>query len=61
VISRTAALSEVAADAALSLDPHDPEELAQAMGRMLTEPELRQRLRSSGPSQASSFNWERSE
>jgi len=59
VVSRTAALCEVAGEAALRVDPHDPEELAQAMGRILAEPGLRQRLVSSGRSQASSFTWER--
>lgn len=59
VVSRTAALCEVAGEAALRVDPHDPEDLAQAMGRILAEPGLRQRLVSSGRSQASSFSSER--
>ncbi len=59
VVSRTAALPEVAGEAGLYVDPHDPEDLAQAMERILTEPELRQRLVSSGRSRASSFSWER--
>jgi glycosyltransferase involved in cell wall biosynthesis len=59
VISRAAALSGVAGEAALHVDAHDPDDLAEAMGRMLTEPELRQKLRASGLRQASSFSWER--
>jgi glycosyltransferase involved in cell wall biosynthesis len=49
----------VAGEAALLVDAHDPDDLAEAMGRMLTEPELRQKLGASGLRQASSISWER--
>jgi len=59
VISRAAALCEVAGEAALRVDAHDPEDLARAMERVLTEPELRRSLVASGRTRASSFSWER--
>ena len=59
VISRTGALCEVAGEAALRVDPHDPAELAQVMERLLTEPELRRTLIALGRSRAASFSWER--
>jgi glycosyltransferase involved in cell wall biosynthesis len=59
VVSRTAALCEVAGEAALRVDPHEPGELAQAMERLLVEPDLRRTLIASGWSRASSFSWER--
>ena len=59
VISRTGALPEVAGEAALYVDPHDPEDLAQAMERLLTDPELRRSLGASGRRRAASFGWER--
>ncbi len=59
VASRASALPEVAGDAALYVDPHDPEELSLAMERLATDDALCQELSSRGPSRASSFTWER--
>ena len=59
VISRTAALCEVAADAALRVDLGDPDALALAMERLVVEPELRSTLISRGRTRAASFSWER--
>jgi glycosyltransferase involved in cell wall biosynthesis len=59
VISRTPALCEVAGDAALRVDPDDPEELAQVMERLLREPALRRALAASGRHRAAAFSWER--
>ena len=59
VVSRTPALCEVAGDAALHVDPHDPGELAQAMERLLVEPALRSALIERGLARAASFSWER--
>jgi glycosyltransferase involved in cell wall biosynthesis len=59
VISRTPALCEVADEAALSVDPREPDALAAAMERLLTEPELRRSLIAAGRTRASSFSWDR--
>lgn len=59
VTSRTGALPEVTGEAALSVDPHDLDDLARAMEQILTEPELRRSLGAGGRRQAESFSWER--
>jgi glycosyltransferase involved in cell wall biosynthesis len=59
VISRIGALCEVAGEAALGVDPHDPGALAGAMERLVTEPELRRTLIARGRVRAASFSWER--
>jgi glycosyltransferase involved in cell wall biosynthesis len=59
VASGVGALAEVTADAALHVDPHQPEEIADAMARLHAEPALRERLIASGRNRAAAFSWER--
>lgn len=59
VTSTTSALPEVAGDAALLVDPTSVEQLATALQRLLTEPELARELRERGLRQASRFSWQR--
>jgi glycosyltransferase involved in cell wall biosynthesis len=40
------------------VDPGNPEQLTQAMLRLASEPDLRQRLRQAGLEQAKKFSWE---
>jgi alpha-1,3-rhamnosyl/mannosyltransferase len=56
VAADRASLPEVVGEAGLLSGP-DAESLAQAMGRVLAEPELAQRLREAGPRRASRFSW----
>lgn len=51
-------LPEVAGDAALLFDPEDDSELAEALVRLLTDGDLRERLGAAGPRQAARFNWD---
>lgn len=60
VVARTSSLPEVVGDAALLVDPHDPGELADAMHRILADPELAADLAARGPRQAARFSWETS-
>lgn len=57
--SNASSLPEVAGDAALLFDPHDELAIAAALGRLLEDGPLRQRLRSLGAAQAERFTWER--
>ena len=50
-------LTEVAGDAALLFDPTSPRAIADAVGRMLRDEDLRQRLRAAGPVRAARFTW----
>ena len=57
--SATSGLIEVAGQAALLFDPHNPSEMARHIADTLSSPERLQQLREAGFSQASRFTWER--
>jgi glycosyltransferase involved in cell wall biosynthesis len=59
VCSHISSLPEVAGDAALMVDPLDVDALAQAMARVLKDPDLRRDLIARGLVQAARFTWER--
>ena len=58
--SGTTSFAEYAADSALLFNPEEPAEIANTIRRLVTEPELRERLRSAGRARLASFSWERS-
>jgi len=51
-------LPEVAGSAAVLVNPADPEAIAQALRRVLTDPELAATLRQQGLQRAAQFSWE---
>ena len=59
VAANRASLPEVVGEAGLLVDPDDPEAIAQALARVLTDEPLRLRLRQLGLAQAARFTWER--
>lgn len=59
VTSNTSSLPEVVGGAGLMVDPYRPEELAEAMGRILEDSELRSELRERGLKRAAEFSWRR--
>jgi glycosyltransferase involved in cell wall biosynthesis len=59
VTAAVSSLPEVAGDAALMVNPHDSLEVAEAMFRILSDPDLRQDLRERGLRQAAGFTWRR--
>src|SRR5205823_3982993 len=59
VISDIPALREVAGDAALAFDPHQPANLAEALTRMLDEDRLSSRMSAAGRQRARRFDWAR--
>ena len=58
VATAAGAVPETAGDAALTVTPGDPEALAEGLGRVLDDPELRQRLVERGRRRAAGFSWE---
>ena len=60
VTSNVSSLPEVVGDAALMIDPYEPQAIADAIRRVLVEPELRATLRTRGLARAREFSWERS-
>jgi glycosyltransferase involved in cell wall biosynthesis len=60
IVSNVSSLPEVVGDAALMIDPYEPNEIAEAMRRVLTDESLRSRLQLRGLARAREFSWERS-
>ncbi len=59
ITSDRSSLREVAGEAAVKIDPEDPQALAQALRRILSEPQLAADLGSRGTERAASFSWAR--
>jgi glycosyltransferase involved in cell wall biosynthesis len=60
VTSNVSSLPEVAGDAAILVDPHDPQAIAEGIYRLLTDEQLRRDLRLKGLARARQFSWEES-
>ena len=59
VTSNTGGTPEIAGDAAILLDPNDPEAIAAAVHSVLTDAQLREALIRKGVEQSKRFSWER--
>ena len=59
VTSNTSSLPEIAGNAAVLIDPHSIDDLAQGIKRVLSDNELRQNLIRSGLERAKLFTWEK--
>ncbi len=59
VCSNASSLPEVAGQAALLVDPHNTEALAEALARIVTEAGLREALVEKGLGQIQNFSWQR--
>jgi glycosyltransferase involved in cell wall biosynthesis len=59
ITSHLSSLPEVAGNAARLVNPYDTEELARALGELLTDENARANLKSMGIARARSFSWER--
>jgi glycosyltransferase involved in cell wall biosynthesis len=60
VTSNNSSLPEAAGSAALMVEATDSTELAEAIGKVLNDDELRRRMIAAGYEQASRFTWQRS-
>jgi len=59
ITSNVTSLPEVVGDAAVLVNPEDPEELAEAILRVLENQTLREGLRAKGFERVRQFTWER--
>jgi glycosyltransferase involved in cell wall biosynthesis len=59
IASNTTGLAEAVGDAGLTIDPRSADELAEALGRLLDDQALRDRLIAAGLARAADFTWER--
>ena len=57
VSSNATSLPEVGGDAALYFDPHEPEQMVEALRPVLADPVLREGMRHRGLAQAARFSW----
>jgi len=57
IVSNAASLPEVGGEAAILVDPHDAEELSQALGEVLGDAGRREEMRRRGLEQAQRFSW----
>jgi len=56
-VSKTSSLPEVGGDAVLYFNPHDTDEMARVMGKVLRNNKLRLRLSEKGKERAKKFSW----
>ncbi len=59
IASKTGAIPEIAGDAALFIDPYDPDNIAEAIEILLCREDLRKGLRNRGLERARGFGWDR--
>jgi alpha-1,3-rhamnosyl/mannosyltransferase len=59
ICSNTSSLPEVVGDAAVTIDPRKPEQLAAALSDLLRSPARRHDLAAKGLARAKTFTWER--
>jgi glycosyltransferase involved in cell wall biosynthesis len=59
VVSDRASLPEVVGEAGLLVDPDEPEDIARALERVLTDDSLRAGMKEMGLAQAARFSWAR--
>jgi glycosyltransferase involved in cell wall biosynthesis len=59
VVANRASLPEIAAEAALLVEPDDAETIADALYRTLTDEALRSQMRQRGLERAAAFTWQR--
>jgi glycosyltransferase involved in cell wall biosynthesis len=58
VTSNVSSMPEVAGDAAVLVNPYDPEAIAEGIYQVLTDDQLRRSLRQRGIARARQFSWE---
>lgn len=59
ICSNASSLPEVAGDAAVLVDPHRPEQLAEELAKVLDSPALQSTMRARGLARAQEFEWDR--
>jgi glycosyltransferase involved in cell wall biosynthesis len=57
VLARAGALPETGGDAAVYFDPHDAQDLADAVRRVIEDPDEHRRLSDAGRAHAAGFSW----
>lgn len=58
ITSNSSSLPEIASDAAILIDPHNPEQMAEAMHRIISDSALREELINKGSHRVLDFSWD---
>ena len=59
ITSNTTSMPEVAGDAALIVNPHNPDEIAFAMEKIISDKELKNKLINKGLERSKNFSWDK--
>lgn len=59
ITSNISSLPEVAGDAGILVDPYNTQQIADAMGKVLTDPDFSEKMRQKGLIRAKNFSWEK--
>jgi glycosyltransferase involved in cell wall biosynthesis len=59
IVSNASSLPEVVSDGAIIVDPKDPQDLAQAITRLLKDENLRKKLSQKGIERSQTFSWKK--
>jgi glycosyltransferase involved in cell wall biosynthesis len=59
ITSSVSSLPEVAGDAAVYIDPREPESLRSALEKVVGDEQLRKKLKADGLTRAGMFSWEK--
>lgn len=59
ITSTITSMPEIAGEAALLVDPYQPEEISRAMSSLINHPELRKDLINKGVNQGKKYSWDR--
>lgn len=59
LVSNTPSLVEVGGEAALSFDPHSIDDMAKVLDNVISNPDLRTKMREKGLKRAAEFSWNR--
>lgn len=60
IASHTSSMPEVAGDSALLINPESPDQIADAMIKLIKDPGLHAQLKAGGTKRAGKFSWEKS-
>ncbi|MDD1618677.1 MAG: glycosyltransferase family 4 protein [Methylococcaceae bacterium] len=59
IASEVSSLPEVVGDSGLLINPHDDEALAQAIQKLITDPDIRQQLSQKALARSAEFTWDK--
>jgi glycosyltransferase involved in cell wall biosynthesis len=59
VVSQTSSLPEICGDAAQYVNPHDPEDIAKGINKIISDSRFKEKLKEKGKQRAQQFTWDK--